>query len=344
MTVSRFVFDRMPDGREVEAVTLSNDVLHATILAYGATLQSLIVRDRDGAAKDIVLGHDTLKPYLEQPDYLGVTVGRYANRIAGGRFTLDGKACQLTQNDGDNSLHGGVQGFDKNLWVIDEAGDTHVRLSRVSPDGEQGYPGALTVAVTFTLSDADLRIDYEATTDAPTIVNLTNHALFNLGSGLDAELTLAADAYTPINSALIPTGELRDVTGTVFDFREAGRINDGVRDAGDEQIRVGRGYDHNFVLNGGKTVEPKQAARLFDPSSGIGLDILTTEPGIQLYTGNFLNGTLPGKGGVLYRQGDGIALEAQNFPDAPNQPNFPSPVLRPGETYRQTTVHRFFIG
>lgn len=342
MTISRFVFDRLSDGREVEAVTLSSNRLRATIMTYGATLQSLMAPDRDGAMKDVVLGHDALRPYLEQPDYLGVTVGRYANRIAGGRFTLDGKGYQLTQNDGDNSLHGGVQGFDKNLWAIDEVSQTHVRMSRVSPDGEQGYPGVLQVAVTFTVSDTDLRIDYEATTDAATIINLTNHALFNLGSGLDAELTLAADAYTPINAALIPTGELRDVTGTVFDFRGARCISDGVRAANDAQICIGRGYDHNFVLRGEKTAEPRQAARLFDPASGIGLDILTTEPGIQLYTGNFLNGTLPGKGGVLYRQGDGIALEAQNFPDAPNQSRFPNPVLRPGETYRQTTIHRFF--
>jgi aldose 1-epimerase len=344
MTFSRFVFDQLPFGREIDAVTLRSDRLSATIITYGATLQSLLVPDRDGVMKDVVLGHDTLTPYVEQPDYLGVTVGRYANRIAGGRFILDGKTYQLTQNDGDNSLHGGSQGFDKRLWTIDDTGDAWVRLSRISQDGEQGYPGELTVAVTFTLSDADLRIDYEATTTAPTIINLTNHALFNLGSGLDAELTLAADAYTPINTALIPTGELCDVTGTVFDFRGGRRLNDGVRDAGHEQVRIGRGYDHNFVLKGGRTAEPKQAARLFDPASGIGLDILTTEPGIQLYTGNFLNGTLPGKGGVLYRQGDGIALEAQNFPDAPNQPGFPNPVLRPGETYRQTTIHRFFTG
>ncbi|MBP2161244.1 MULTISPECIES: aldose epimerase family protein [Asticcacaulis] len=342
MTSRRFVFDHLPYGREIEAVTLQSSRLSATILAYGATLQSLMVPDRDGAMKDVVLGHDTLKPYIEQPDYLGVTVGRYANRIAGGRFALEGKTYQLTRNDGDNSLHGGLQGFDKIDWTIDAVGDDYVRMSRVSPDGEQGYPGELTVAVTFTLSDTDLRIDYEATTDAPTIINLTNHALFNFGSGLDAELTLAADAYTPIDGTLIPTGELRDVTGTVFDFRAGRRLNDGVRRADDAQVAIGRGYDHNFVLRGGKTAEPKQAARLFDQSTGIGLDILTTEPGIQLYTGNFLIGTLPGKGGILYRQGDGIALEAQNFPDAPNQPEFPNPVLRPGETYRQTTIHRFF--
>jgi aldose 1-epimerase len=344
MTASYFVFAHLPDGREVEAVRLYNGRLEATFMSYGATLQSLRVPDRDGEVRDVVLGHDKLKPYLEQPDYIGVTVGRYANRIAGGRFTLDGNVYQLTQNDGDNSLHGGVQGFDKSLWTIEDTGDDYVRMRRVSPDGEEGYPGELEVAVTFTLSDTDLRIDYEATTNAPTIINLTNHALFNLGSGLDAELTLAADAYTPINAALIPTGERCDVTGTVFDFRGGRRINDGVRVAADAQICVGRGYDHNFVLTGGKTPEPKPAARLFDRMSGIGLDILTTEPGIQLYTGNFLNGTLPGKGGVLYRQGDGIALEAQNFPDAPNQPGFPNPVLRPGETYRQTTIHRFFIG
>ncbi len=352
--ISQSVFDHLPDGTAVTAIRLSNGKgISATILAYGATLQSLITPDRTCHGADIVLGHDRIAPYLDQPTYIGVTVGRYANRIAGAQFTLDGVVYKLGTNDGCNSLHGGRRGFDKYLWEIKaceaDANEARVRLGRISPDGEEGYPGTLTASVTYRLTcDDELIIDYAATTDKPTVCNLTNHALFNLSgvasgkSALDAHLTLYADAFTPVDADLIPTGERRPVAGSPFDFRQVRVINAGLRDASDEQIRLGRGYDHNYVLQGGRTAEPKPVARLFDPDSGRGLTILTTEPGLQLYSGNFLDGTLPGKGGLLYRQGDGVALEAQTFPDAPNRPDFPSARLDPGEVYRQTTVHRFF--
>ncbi len=352
--VSQFVFDHMPDGVPVIAVRLSNGRgVCATVLTFGATLQGLVTPDRDGYGADIVLGHDRIAPYLDQPTYIGVTVGRCANRIARAQFTLDGAVYELSTNDGRNSLHGGRRGFDKYLWDLEvceaDAKDARVRLGRISPDGEEGYPGALTVSVTYRLTrDGELIIDYEATTDRPTICNLTNHSLFNLSgvasgkSALDGHLTLYADAFTPVDADLIPTGELRPVAGSPFDFRQVRAINAGLREASDEQIRRGRGYDHNYVLRGGRTKEPKPAARLFDPESGRGLTILTTEPGLQLYSGNFLDGTLPGKGDLLYRQGDGLALEAQAFPDAPNRPEFPGARLDPGEVYRQTTVHRFF--
>jgi aldose 1-epimerase len=354
--ISQSVFDHLPDGAAVIAIRLSNGRgVSATILTYGATLQSLITPDRVGYGADIVLGHDRIAPYLDQPTYIGVTVGRYANRIAGAQFKLDGVVYKLGANDGRNSLHGGRRGFDKYLWGVEacevDANEARVRLGRISPDGEEGYPGTLTASVTYRLTrDGELIIDYEATTDKPTICNLTNHALFNLSgvasgkSALDAHLTLYADAFTPVDSDLIPTGELRPVAGSPFDFRKVRAINTGLRDASDEQIRLGRGYDHNYVLRGGRTAQPKPAARLFDPDSGRGLTILTTEPGLQLYSGNFLDGTLPGKGGLLYRQGDGVALEAQTFPDAPNRLDFPSARLDPGEAYRQTSVHRFFTG
>ncbi len=352
--ISQCVFDHLPDGAEVTAIRLSNGRgVSATVLSYGAALQSLVTPDRAGYGADIVLGHDRIAPYLDQPTYIGVTVGRCANRIAGARFTLDGVVYKLDANDGDNSLHGGQRGFDKYVWDIEvcEADETEarVRLGRISPDGEAGYPGTLTASVTYRLTrEGELIIDYEATTDKATICNLTNHALFNLSGvasgkcALGAHLTLCADAFTPVDADLIPTGELRPVAGSPFDFRQVRAINTGLRDASDEQIRLGRGYDHNYVLRGGRTAQPKQAARLFDPESGRGLTILTTEPGLQFYSGNFLDGTLRGKGGLLYRQGDGLALEAQAFPDAPNQPGFPSARLDPGEVYRQTTVHRFF--
>ena len=351
--VSQSVFDHLPDGAAVTAIRLSNGRgISATVLTWGAALQSLITPDRAGYGADIVLGHDRIAPYLDQPTYIGVIVGRCANRIAGARFTLDGVVHKLGANDGDNSLHGGRRGFDKYLWDIEacEADDkeARVRLGRISPDGEEGYPGALTASVIYRLtSEGELIIDYEATTDTPTICNLTNHALFNLSGvasgrcALDAHLTLYADAFTPVDADLIPTGELRPVAGSPFDFRKVRALNTGLRDASDEQIRLGRGYDHNYVLRGGRTTQPKPAARLFDPDSGRGLTILTTEPGLQLYSGNFLDGTLRGKG-LLYRQGDGVALEAQTFPDAPNRPDFPSARVDPGEVYRQTTVHRFF--
>lgn len=342
------LFGNLEDGRAVEAVHLRAGGLTATVITFGATLQSLTAPDREGRGDDITLGFDSLEAYAAGPSYLGCTVGRCANRIAGGRFTLDGVQYQLTQNDGANSLHGGVDGFDRRLWTLEDHGESHVRLSLISPDGDQGYPGELRLSVTYSLIADGLRIDYEATCDRPTLVNPTNHTLWNLSGAQslrgidDIELTLFADAITPIDATLIPTGELSPVAGTAFDFTQARRIGERVRDGGDDQIRIGRGYDHNFVLRGGRTSEPKPAARLYDPVSGRRLDMLTTEPGVQVYSGNFLDGSVTGKNGRLYRQGDGLALEAQTFPDAANHADFPSARLDPGETYRQTTLYRFF--
>lgn len=343
----------LPDGTAVEAVTLSNaNGVSARILSYGATLQSMTAPDRNGVPEDITLGYDDIAKYQTQPNYFGVTVGRYANRIAGGKFSLDGDEYQLSQNDGANSLHGGAEGFDKRNWKIVsvESGPVaQVVLALTSPDGDQGYPGTLDVRVTYTLDDrGDLGILFEAESDAPTIVNMTNHALFNL-AGRDARddamghwLMLPASRYTPVNDNLIPTGELRPVAGTVFDFREPRLIEQGLRDGSDPQIAIGRGYDHNWVLDKGSTPEPELAARLVDPASGRVLDVLSTEPGIQFYSGNFLTGTVTGKGGKVYRMGDGIALEPQKFPDTPNRPEFGSARVEPGKPYRHQMIYRVY--
>ncbi len=341
----------LADGTRVEAVTLSNAAgVSARILSYGATLQSLRAPDRQGRLADVVLGHDDVESYQSRPNYFGVTVGRYANRIAGARFALDGRTYSLSANDTTNSLHGGAEGFDKRNWRIvsvDNGPVARVVLALASPDGDQGYPGRLEVTVTYTLNEAgELGIAFEAATDAPTIVNLTNHAIFNLagegapGGTAGHRLTIPARAFTPVDERLIPTGELRPVEGTVFDFREGRPIDQDIRDGRDAQIRIGRGYDHNFALDKGRTAEPGLAARLEDPGSGRVLEVLTTEPGLQVYTGNFLDGTLVGKGGHLYRMGDGIALEPQTFPDSPNQPAFPSARVDPGTTYRHVMIYR----
>lgn len=342
---------KLADGSEAQAITLkAANGVSARVLSYGATLQSLVVRGRTGKPADILLGYDDVQSYEKRPNYFGVTVGRYANRIAGGTFTLDGKAYQLPLNDKTNSLHGGFKGFDKQNWkvvAVKSGPVASVTLTYVSPDGDQGYPGTLTTRVTYSLDEkGNLGITFEAETDKPTIVNMTNHALFNMageGSPMGAmgqRLTIPASAYTPVDAKLIPTGELRKVSGTVFDFRKSRRIADGLRDGTEEQIRFGRGYDHNFALDKGQTATPQLAARLVDPVSGRMLEVLTTEPGVQFYTGNFLDGTLAGKGGHLYRMGDGIALEPQKFPDAPNQPSFLSARVDPGKPYRHVMIFR----
>ena len=342
---------RLADGAAVEAITLSNARgVSARILTYGATLQSLVAPDRNGVPADITIGYDDLASYEEKPNYFGVTVGRYANRIAGGAFTLEGKRYQLAQNDGTNSLHGGAQGFDKRNWNVETVESGAVAkavLSLTSPDGDQGYPGKLDVTVTYTLDDGgDLGIVFEATTDAPTVVNMTNHALFNLAGTQATEdamrhwLLIPASHYTPVDETLIPTGELRPVAGTVFDFRTPRLVEEGLRDGTDPQIRIGRGYDHNWVLDKGSTAEPQLAARLAHPASGRVLDVLTTEPGLQFYSGNFLDGTVTGKGGKVYRMGDGIALEPQKFPDTPNQSAFGSALVVPGKPYRHAMIYR----
>lgn len=339
------------DGSRVEAIELSNGRgITARVLTFGATLQSLLVPDREGRVDDIVLGHDTAAEYEAVQDFLGVTVGRYANRIAGGRFTLDGVAYQLPQNNGDNSLHGGGEGFDRVNWRVRSVQSgpvASVVLEHVSPDGDSGYPGEVATTVTYSMDQqGTLTIAFVAAATKPTILNMTNHALFNLSGAcsplgaLRASLTIPAGRFTPVGETLIPTGELRPVDGTPFDFRSGRMLDEALRDGRDEQIRIGRGYDHNFVLDKGQTAEPELAARVEDPVSGRILEILTTEPGVQLYTGNFLDGTNAGKEGCIYRMGDGFALEPQKFPDTPNQPQFGSARVDPSEPYRHVMVIR----
>lgn len=340
------------EGGAIETVTLTNKAgLSARVLTYGATLQSVMAPDRDGKFADVLLGYDKAEDYVNHPNFFGVTVGRFANRIAGGRFTLDGKSYQLPLNDKVNSLHGGTKGFDKHLWKIVSMKDgptASVVLALTSADGDQGYPGKVEATVTYSLDEAGaLTIAFEAKTDKPTVINMTNHAIFNLngeGSPLGAtfhKLTIPAAAFTPVDAKLIPTGELKPVAGTVFDFRQPRVVADGIRDGNDQQIRYGQGYDHNFALDKGLTATPQLSARLEDPASGRVLEVLSTEPGVQFYTGNFLDGTYVGKKGHLYRMGDGIALEPQKFPDSPNKPSFVSPRIDPGKPYRHTMIYRF---
>jgi aldose 1-epimerase len=353
-TAQRSVFGKLQDGTPIEAVTLANDKgVRARIITYGATLQALEAPDRRGHTADVVLGYDDLRSYVEKPTYFGATIGRYANRIAGGTFSLDGHTYQLTRNDKANSLHGGTVGFDKRVWKIDSVASAPraaVTLVLTSAAGDQGYPGKLEVRVRYALDDSNgLSIEYTATTDAPTVVNLTNHAIFNLageGSPRGASgqrLTIPASHYTPVDASLIPTGELRPVQGTVFDFRAGRVIQEGIRDGHDAQIVAGRGYDHNFALDAGLTAAPKLAARLADPQSGRVLEVWSTEPGLQVYTGNFLDGTLIGKQGHLYRMGDGVALEPQKFPNAPNEPKFASARVDPGTPYHHRMILRLGV-
>ncbi|KUH39963.1 MULTISPECIES: aldose epimerase family protein [Streptomyces] len=345
----REVFGTLADGTVVHRWTLANGGTRMRVLSYGGIVQSLELPDRHGRYANVSLGFDRLEDYVAASPYFGALIGRYGNRVAGGRFTLDGREHRLSVNDGPNSLHGGEAGFDKRVWDVSPfSGPSGVGLvlRYVSADGEMGYPGRLDTTVTYTLTgDGDWRIDYVATTDRPTVVNLTGHTYFNLageGSGdvLGHELRLAASRYTPTDATLIPTGELAPVAGTPFDFRRAERIGRRIREA-HPQLVTAKGYDHNWVLDKGATRTPGYAATLRDPGSGRTMRISTTEPGTQFYSGNFLDGTLAGPSGRTYRQGDGLCLETQHFPDSPNKPHFPSTVLRPGETYRSTTVHGF---
>lgn len=350
-TAASAKFGSLPSGEEVTAVTLRNAKGHeARLISYGATLQSLIVPDRDGKKADIVLGFATAADYADHGSYFGVTVGRYANRIAHGRFNLDGRQYQLARNEGGvSALHGGVQGFDKRNWKVLEVESgpvARVTFGLVSPDGDEGYPGTLTIRATYSLDDkGDLTVDYRAFTDKPTVVNLTNHALFNMageGSSRDAlsnRLTIHADQYTPVDKDLIPTGKFESVAGTPFDFRQPTVIGEHVRDGSDPQMVLGRGYDHNYVLHG-TAGELRQVARLEDPVSGRRLDLLSDQPGLQVYSGNFIDGTTVGKSGKIYRMGDGVALEPQHFPDSPNRPEFPAVRLDPGREYRNLMVFR----
>lgn len=339
-------FGELADGSPVRAVELRNSAgVRARIVALGATLQALHVPDRLGRVSDVVLGHATAGEYLAKPQYFGATVGRFANRIANGRFELDGAVHQLDTNDGPNHLHGGCNGFDKALWAVASLSSgeaASVVLTHIDADGAAGYPGELRATATYTLDERDaLTIEYRATTDKPTIVNMTHHSYFNLrgeaaaGDIMSHRLALYADTFTPIDATGIPTGERRSVAGTPFDFRSMRAIGERIRDGGEAQLRLGRGYDHNFVIRGtAGTLRP--AARLEDPSSGRVLELLTTAPGLQFYSGNLLDGTSVGKTGRLYRQGDGLCLEPQLYPDAPNQPGFPSARLQPGREYLNT--------
>lgn len=351
-TAERKVDGAFADGTPAETVTLSaaNGVT-ARIFALGATLQGYSLPDRKGVLADVLLGHDHPAEYEATQDFFGVTVGRFANRIARGTFTIDGTTYRLPLNDGEASLHGGGQGFDRKVWAIESVTANgpvaSVTLALTSPDGDQGYPGEVTARVTYALGDDGvLTITMTATTSKPTIINMTNHALFNMAGQCPAEgamgnrLTMPASRYTPVNTALIPTGELAPVAGTPFDFRKPKALSDGLRNARDPQVLVGRGFDHNWVLDKGQTAEPQLIARAEDPVSGRAMEVLSTEPGVQMYTGNFLAGTNPGKGGCLYRMGDGYALEPQKFPDTPNQPAFGSARLDPGQTYRHVMVLR----
>ena len=341
----------LKDRSTAETITLSNAKgVSARILTYGATLQSLMLPDRKGKLADVVLGHDKVSEYEAVQDFFGVTVGRFANRIAKGKFTLDGVTYTLPLNNGANTLHGGGQGFDRKNWrvvSVESGKSASVTMELVSPDGDMGYPGEMTARVTYALSDAGaLTITMYATTTKPTIVHMTNHALFNMAGHCAARgamadlLTIPASRYTPVDQTLIPTGELAPVAGTPFDFRKAKALSDGLRNASDAQILIGRGFDHNWVLDKGQTAEAAFIARVEDPASGRAMEVLSTEPGLQMYTGNFIDGTNVGKGGCLYRMGDGYVLEPQKFPDTPNQPKFGSARLNPGETYRHVMVLR----
>jgi aldose 1-epimerase len=353
-TADRARFGTLADGQPVEAITLTNAKgMKARILSYGAILQAVEVPDRDGKVADVTLGYNDMRGYLTAPNYFGSTVGRYANRIKGGRFTLDGRTYTLALNNKTNALHGGVNGFDKRMWRIVEASGgatSHVTLTYTSADGEEGYPGELKVTATYTLNDAnELTLDYRATTSKPNVVNITNHSFFNLGgeasqrSIYDAVLTIPADTTTPVDATLIPDGQFRPVQGTPFDFRKPTVIGSRIRDARDPQIVFGQGYDENYVIARDVSKTPRLAARVEDPATGRTMEVLTNQPGVQLYTGNFLDGTAVGKSGHAYRQGDGIALEPQVFPDTPNQPALGSARLDPGQTYHNVIVYRFSV-
>ena len=345
-------FGKTADGLPVDLYVLTNSSgMQAAITNYGGILVSLKVRDRQHKFADVVLGYDNLEGYVGDKTFQGATIGRYGNRIAHGKFSLNGTAYTLDRNDGENHLHGGVRGFNKVLWQAKPVSGRESQslvLTYSSPDGEGGYPGNLRVQVTYTLTENnDLKIDYEATTDKDTVVNLTNHAYYNLAGQGDGDilghvLTIFADRFTPVDKTLIPTGHLQSVKGTPFDFTHPTAIGARI-DRDDDQLKLGHGYDHNFVLNAGMNPAPVPAAMVYDPKSGRMLEIATTEPGIQFYSGNFLDGSIKGKEGKVYKHRYGLCLETQHYPDSPNHPDFPSTVLKAGETYRTTTVYSFSV-
>jgi aldose 1-epimerase len=350
-SIEKSAYGKTPDGQEITLFTLTNEKgVQAQIINFGGIVVSLKVPDKQGKLADVVLGYDSLEGYLENPSYFGAIIGRYGNRIAHGRFELDGKTYTLAKNNGENSLHGGKTGFNKVVWMpraFEGKDGPSLELKYLSKDGEEGYPGDLHVTVTYTLTNTnELKIDYAATTDKTTVVNLTNHSYFNLTGTpekdiLEHVLMINADRFTPVDSGLIPTGELKPVAGTPFDFRKPTAVGARIGND-DEQLKLGGGYDHNFVLNsapkrGGLTL----AARVLEPGSGRVLEVWTTEPGIQFYTSNFLNGSIRGKGGIAYQKHAALCLETQHFPDSPNHPKFPTTTLKPGEKYHTITIYKF---
>jgi aldose 1-epimerase len=346
-SITSTAFGKTPDGRTVDIFTLRNDGgMEARIATYGGILVSLTAPDRAGQFADVVLGYDRLEDYLKNPPYFGAVIGRYANRIGGAQFRLNGKTYPLARNDGNNSLHGGIKGFDKVLWnanVVDAVGSPALELDYLSRDGEEGFPGNLAVRTVYQLSDEnELRIDFTATTDAPTLCNLTGHSYFNLagnGDVLAHEVYLNASRFTPANGGLIPTGELKSVDGTPFDFRKPTAVGDRIH-ADDPQLTQSKGYDQNFVVDK-PAGELGLHGRVHEPVSGRVLEVLSTEPGVQLYTSNYLDGSITGKGGRAYQRFAALCLEPQHFPDSPNQPGFPAVVLLPGQTYRNTILYKF---
>ncbi|MEV5573765.1 aldose epimerase family protein [Spirillospora sp. NPDC052269] len=351
-SITKEAFGKLADGTSVDRYTLSNEHgMRVRILTYGGIIQMLDVPDRKGRDANVALGFATLKDYVDKNGgpYFGALIGRYANRIAKGRFTLDGTTYQLPINNGPNSLHGGIEGFNTKVWkatAVKGKDSVALHLTYVSQNGEEGYPGTLTTKVTYTLGTSNrLQLDYRATTDKATIVNLTNHSYFNLagegtGDAYGHQLQVNASRYTPTDSTQIPTGKLAPVKGTPFDFTRPHTIGERIRD-NDPQLLIGHGYDHNFVLNQRRPGELTLAATVTEPRTGRVLRLSTTQPGVQLYTANFLDGSLVGTSGHAYRQGDALALETQHFPDSPNHPAFPSTVLRPGQTFTSTTVYAF---
>ena len=344
--VARQPFGHTPEGTPVDLYSLKDGKIEVGIMTYGGIVVSLRVPDRNGKLDDVVLGCDSVEKYVAQTAHFGGIVGRYANRIAHGTFQLDGHTYSIPKNDGDNALHGGTIGFDKVVWEAKQIPDG-IELTHVSKDGDQGFPGTLTTHVQYTVNGGALRIDYSATTDKDTVLNLTNHSYFNLkgqgnGDVLATILKINASRMTPVDATLIPTGELKSVEGTPFDFRKPHPIGERIN-ADDTQLRLGHGYDHNFVLDHPEG-ELSEAAEAYEPTSGRILRVLTTEPGVQLYTGNFLDGSITGKEGRVYKARYAFCLETQHFPDSPNHPKFPSTELKPGQTFHSVTVYEFSTG
>jgi len=346
-TLKKENFGKLPNGTEVELYTLTNkNGVEVKITNYGATVTSIKAPDKNGKFEDVALGYDNLKGYLDKNPHLGSVAGRYANRIAKGQFTLAGKTYTLAKNNGENHLHGGPKGFYQAVWTVTPSpANDAVTLKYLSKDGEEGYPGNLDVTVTYTLTDKnELKIDYAATTDKETILNLTNHSYFNLagaGNGdiLNHQLKINSDQITPVDKTMIPTGDVKQVAGTPFDFTNLTAIGARINDQ-DEQLILGKGYDHNFILKTSNNITTP-AVEVYEPTTGRVMEVFTDQPGVQLYTGNFLDGTITGKGGKVYNQRYGFCLETQHYPDSPNKPNFPNVTLKPGQRFATTTIYKF---